>query len=305
MAPPMSTAIAIDLSRIRQQSVPQIAARENANPLVDARFRLLNTLQTSLELETILDLFKQEIDTVMRVSGCCYVNEPANVQYQLGETEVHQCAYRLIIQNENLGEMIFYRDTRFNEYDMDSLQVLLSTLLNPVRNALLYRQAIAASLTDPLTGAGNRQALKSQLAREISLSRRYQQPVSALIIDIDKFKLINDTYGHTTGDLVLQDLVKVINKVNRSTDLCFRYGGEEFVVLLGNTDKSGAQVIAHRLCHAIAESRICSDSGLLQITVSIGVATITDIDTDESLLNRADKAMYKIKSQGGDNVAWL
>lgn len=305
MAPPMSTAIAIDLSRVRQQSVLQIAARENVNPLVDARFRLLSTLQTSLDIEIILDLFKQELDTVIRVNGFCYTNTAASIQCQVGETQVHHCAYRLITQNENLGEVIFYRDTRFNEYDMESLEVLLSPLLSPVRNALLYRQAVAASLTDPLTGAGNRQALKSQLSREICLSRRYHQPLSALIIDIDKFKLINDTYGHATGDLVLQDLVKVINKVNRSTDLCFRYGGEEFVVLLGNTDKTGAQVIAHRLCHSIAESKIWSESGLLQITVSIGVATITEIDNAETLLNRADKAMYKIKSQGGDNAAWL
>lgn len=112
----------------------------------------------------------------------------------------------------------------------------MSVLLFPVRNALLYQKAIAASLTDPLTGAWNRRALFSQRSREVSLSRRYQQPLSLLMIDVDQFKSINDTYGHATDDLVLQDLIRVMTKVNRSTDICFRYDGEEFVVLLGNTE---------------------------------------------------------------------
>jgi diguanylate cyclase (GGDEF)-like protein len=305
MAPPISTAIAIDLSRVRHQTVRQLPVRGNSNPLADARFRLLNVLQTSLDLDVILDLFKQELETILRIKGFCYLNETCHVQIKKGESDLHSCAYRLITQNENLGEMIFYRDNRFNEYELDSLEALLSVLLSPVRNSLLYQKAIAASLTDPLTGAGNRQALNSQFSREVSLSRRYQLPLSALMIDIDKFKCINDTYGHATGDVVLKELVKVIGKVNRNTDLCFRYGGEEFVVLRGNTDRLGAEVIATRLCHAIFSNRICSDSGLLQITVSIGVSTILDTDEQDSLLSRADKAMYKVKGMGGNAVAWL
>lgn len=305
MAPPISTAIAIDLSRVRQQSMLQLAARGNSNPLVDARFRLLNSLQTSLDLDVILEIFRQELASVIRVSGFFYSNYPAKVQIHKGSMNLHSCAYRLISQSDNLGELTFYRDKRFNEYELDTLEALLSALLCPVRNALLYQKAIAASLTDPLTGTGNRQALFSQLSREASLARRYQQPMSLLMIDIDKFKSINDTYGHATGDLVLQDLINVMTKDNRSTDLCFRYGGEEFVVLLGNTDKEGAQVIAKRLCKAISESRICSESGLLQITVSIGVSTMLASEDHDSLLKRADKAMYQVKSLGGNDIAWL
>lgn len=305
MAPPISTATAIDLSRVRHQTVRQLSARGDSNPLADARFRLLSILQTSLDIDVILDLFRQELETIIRIRGFCYLNEACHVQIRKGETELHSCAYRLIAQNENLGELIFYRDNRFNEYELDSLEALISVLLSPIRNALLYQKAIAASLTDPLTGAGNRQALISQFSREASLSQRYQLPLSALMIDIDKFKNINDSYGHATGDQVLKELVKVIAKVNRNTDLCFRYGGEEFVVLLGNTDRFGAEVIASRLCHAISASRICTESGLLQITVSIGVSTMLNTDEKDSLLNRADKAMYKVKSKGGNAIAWL
>jgi len=305
MAPRISTAIAIDLSRVRHQTVRQLPARGNSNPLAVARFRLLNVLQASLDLDVILDLFKLELETILRINGFFYLNEACYVQIKKGESDLHSCAYRLIAQEESLGELTFYRDSRFNEYELDSLEALLSVLLSPVRNALLYQKAIAASLTDPLTGAGNRQALNSQLSREVSLSRRYQLPLSALMIDIDKFKHINDSCGHATGDLVLKELVKVIVKVNRNTDLCFRYGGEEFVVLLGNTDRLGARAIATRLCQEISANRICSERGLLQITASIGVSTMLDTDEQHSLLSRADQAMYKVKGMGGNAIAWL
>lgn len=305
MAPPISNATAIDLSRVRPQAVRQLPTRGNSNPLSKSRFRLLNVLQTTLDLEVLLDLFKQELETNLRIKGFCYLNETCHVQIKKGESDLHSCAYRLIVKNENLGELIFYRDNRFNEFEMDSLEALLSVLISPVRNALLYQKALAASLTDPLTGAGNRLALNSQISREISRSRRHQMPLSALMIDIDKFKYINDSCGHATGDLVLKELAKVIDKVNRDTDSCFRYGGEEFVVLLGNTDRIGAEAIATRLCRAICANRISSESGLLQITVSIGVSTMVDTDEQDSLLSRADKAMYKGKGMGGNTIAWL
>jgi len=174
-----------------------------------------------------------------------------------------------------------------------------------LRNALQYRAAINASMTDPLTGAGNRLALMTNLEHDMNLARRYQHDLSVLVIDIDKFKKINDTRGHSAGDNVLREMVRLINKVNRNTDLCYRYGGEEFVVTLNKTDKHGATVIARRLREAVANIGICTESGPLHITVSIGAASYTDADTRESLISRADKAMYKIKREGGNNAAFM
>lgn len=311
MAPPMSTAAAIDLTVTRSANVLSLAhgtfnpAVDASNPAAAARFRLLNTLQSSLNLDEILIMFQSEVDALLKITGIRYNNEPMDIEIVNGVQSTRQCAYRLITQSDHLGEIILYRDTRFNDNELESVESLLSLLLSPVRNALLYRIALAASLTDPLTGAGNRTAMVSNLQRETSLARRTGQQLSVLVIDIDRFKYINDTHGHSVGDLVLRELVNIINRVNRSTDLCFRMGGEEFVILLSNTNKSGAEVIANRLCKAISECHICTEDGLIQISVSIGASTQCETDTDDSLLSRADRAMYDVKRRGGNNIIWF
>lgn len=304
MAPPSTTATAIDLSIVRPQSIAAFPARDINDLIPDARFRLLSTLQTSLYLEEVLDAFLTELNTLLKTTGMQYLHESMNIQITRGTLDAHHCDYRLITQSEQLGEISFYKNNRFSENELQTIETLLSTLLSPVRNALLYRSALAASLTDPLTGAGNRTALFANLQREMNLARRVGTQLSVLVIDIDRFKFINDTYGHGVGDLVLRELVSVISKLNRSTDLCFRLGGEEFVVLLSNTDHSGAGIVAGRLCDAISECHICTEDGAIQITVSIGVATQCQTDTEDSLLNRADKAMYDVKRSGGNNVSW-
>lgn len=304
MAPPLTTATAIDLSVIRPHSALISSACDVTGLIPDTRFRLLNTLQTSLDLEQILSMFRAELGLLINSSGMQYLNEAMNIQITLGNRDPHHCHYRLITQSEHLGEISFYREQRFNDTELQVIETLLGTLLSPVRNALQYRSALAASLTDALTGAGNRTALFSTLRREMNLARRSGMRLSVLVVDIDRFKSINDTYGHGVGDLVLGELVKVINKLNRSTDLCFRLGGEEFVVLLSNTDHGGANIVANRLCEAISNCSICTDDGAIQITVSIGVTTQCETDTEESLLNRADKAMYDVKRSGGNFVSW-
>ena len=126
MAPPISTAIAIDLSRFRQQSMLQLAARGNSNPLGDTRLRLLNLLQTSLDLDVILEIFRQELASVIRVSGFAYLYESANLQINKGSLDLHCCAYRLIAQNDNLGELTFYRNKRFDEFELETLEALMN-----------------------------------------------------------------------------------------------------------------------------------------------------------------------------------
>ena len=292
MAPQTSTAHALAFD-----------STDGISPLAAARYRLLCILQTTLDVEEILMMFRRELQTLVPVSGMAYHGH--DIELSWGKHHSHSCHYRLITQRDNLGELTFYRDTRFNANELETVESLLGVLLPPLRNALLYSQAVAASLTDPLTGAGNRLAMSSHIKREISLSRRYQQPLSVLVIDIDKFKSINDTYGHAVGDTVLQELAALIRRINRSTDLCFRYGGEEFVILLSNTNPAGAMTIAERLCTAVSESQIFTETGVVQFTISIGVSTIAETDNEHTLIQRADKAMYQSKNNGGNKVCFL
>jgi len=304
MALPLSTATTIDINRIRQQTAVLAVTNDAVSPLTETRFRLLNNLQTSLNIDTILQMFEQELSMLLSIKGLRYVCEPHNIQVSHGYVATHSCNYRLITQKDHLGEVTLYRDTRFTDQDLNAIETLLGLLLSPLRNGLQYRVALNASMTDPLTGAGNRSALNIALARETSLAQRYQQELSVMVIDIDKFKQINDRHGHSAGDNVLQELVQLINRVNRSTDLCYRYGGEEFVVVLSKTGKAGAAVIAERLRAAIESIRICADDGPIQITASIGVACFKAGDSEQSMLHRADKAMYQVKRSGGNKAAF-
>lgn len=310
MAMPLSSATAVETANQgRSQFTLTPAANDylpdGTKPLAQTRYRLLTRLQSSLDLEKILTLFHEETSALVDHCGLVYVNEAQQIQKSVGSMELHSCSYRLITQRDNLGEIVLYHSARFNDTDLDCIESLLSTLLCPLRNALQYQAAIDASMTDPLTGAGNRLAMMTSLEHELNLARRYHHELSLLVIDIDKFKKINDTEGHTAGDNVLQEMVRLINKVNRNTDRCYRYGGEEFVVVLSKTDKYGAMVIAERLREAVASLRICAESGPLQITVSIGAASFAETDNSQLLLNRADKAMYKIKNEGGNGSAFF
>jgi diguanylate cyclase (GGDEF)-like protein len=293
----------IDINIARQQA--DTRARSPKARFQDLKYRLLNQLQTTLEMDQLLTLFFNEAHSLIGLDGLKYEHALGNHQLQLGEQETHSSAYRLIIQQSHLGEIVLSRSTRFSERELEILESLLGVLLCPLRNALSYHCAVTASMTDPLTGAGNRLALMSQLNREIHIARRYKHPMSVLMIDIDKFKIINDNHGHAAGDKVLQEMVRLIQQVNRSSDTLFRLGGEEFVVLLSNTGAGGAGIIAERLCRAIAELNICTEDGSLRITVSIGFTDYDEVDTADALLKRADKAMYAAKKWGGNQIAEL
>lgn len=149
--------------------------------------------------------------------------------------------------------------------------------------------------TDPLTGLGNRGALDSMLNAQFALKIRYETPFSLVIVDIDHFKDLNDKQGHLYGDKMLCNLSGLLKDTLRSVDLLARYGGDEFVVVMPHTESMGATVFAERLRVKVEQD--------LPFTVSVGVASVSNADTPESLFQRADAALYRAKS-GGRNCAY-
>lgn len=267
--------------------------------------KLSSILQSSLELDQVLGIFHEELQSVMELDGLSYSNESRNIELKTGRKATHSCGYRLITPNDFLGELSFYRGKRFSALDLELIEDVLGSLVCPLRNALQYREAIIASLTDPLTGAGNRIALDSTLRREIELAKRHRAPLSLLLIDVDDFKNINDKLGHKTGDLVLKELVSALHKVNRQTDLSFRYGCEEFVVVLNETTLQGALVIGQRIRQGIEERDIKVAGEPVNITVSIGATTLKNSDSLDGFFHRADKALYQAKDAGKNQVFGL
>jgi len=180
------------------------------------------------------------------------------------------------------------------------IQARISNILN-LRAAHKELQRLAS--TDPLTGAFNRRYFLETGNAELHRSRRYEQPFTVLMLDIDHFKAVNDTYGHGIGDDALKETVRVIQSLLRGEDTLGRLGGEEFAVIFPQTIDAGASFVAERIRKSISEIVIETSQGPLTFTMSIGVtASDAEDDSIEDILNRADGALYQAKEQGRDRV---
>lgn len=182
-----------------------------------------------------------------------------------------------------------------------------SCLVYSVRTELEIRsdlRLISMATTDALTGLMNRGWMASQYEKEFERAVRYKRPVSLLMLDLDDFKKVNDSYGHPAGDEVLRCVGQILSSKSRIHDLPGRYGGEEFSLLLPETEVPGAMIIAERLRVAIAGHTIEHDSARIRVTASIGVAGLRP-GSDQSfqdLVARADQALYEAKRRGKNRV---
>lgn len=171
-----------------------------------------------------------------------------------------------------------------------------------------YTELGRLATTDPLTGLANRRHWMAIAKKEFQRSFRHQHHLSVLMLDLDHFKTVNDTYGHAMGDLALAAAAQAASSVLRTQDCLGRYGGEEFVTLLPETDMAAALVVAERIRQVISDPLITRlpGSGSLRLTVSIGGTTCRLTDSSiEAALNRADKALYDAKHRGRDRVSIL
>ncbi len=154
---------------------------------------------------------------------------------------------------------------------------------------------------DALTGLANRRAALDRLGSEVARARRSGTPLSVLMLDLDRFKVVNDTWGHAAGDLVLVETAGILRGELRGEDLGVRFGGEEFLAILPGTDVAAARHVAERIRRRTAESRVeTGDGDAIRITISIGVATLEGPEAPSTLVARADAALYRAK-QGGRN----
>jgi diguanylate cyclase (GGDEF)-like protein len=159
------------------------------------------------------------------------------------------------------------------------------------------------STTDPLTGAFNRRHFMVLMDRERKIAERYGTPLSLMLLDIDHFKKINDTYGHPTGDEAIKAIAETCHRQVRSTDTFCRYGGEEFIVALPQTDEAGAVIAAEYLRKAVSKIELMADGNRsVRFTVSIGVAQFVRKSTIEQLIESADQALYAAKLGGRNQV---
>jgi diguanylate cyclase (GGDEF)-like protein len=191
----------------------------------------------------------------------------------------------------------------FNNRDIDLLSMFASQAALAILNARLFKQMELLATTDPLTGLFNRRQFFLQAQTEFVRARRYNSKLTAIMIDIDHFKLINDQHGHLTGDRVLQNVARICQESLRVVDLIGRYGGEEFIILLPETGIETAYEVADRLRENIADLHIENKTGLINLTISLGVASPAEEGGNlEALLDKADTALYAAKQAGRNCV---
>ncbi len=270
------------------------AAPENLGPRV---LELSGILQTTLDIEMQIELFGKEIQRHLSIDGLQYTLPQSEQGVMYGSEASHRATYDLKLEDKSLGSVRVYREIPFVDKEIRSLENLLCALVYPLRNALTYKNAVEMASRDPLTGINNRMALDSSMAREVDLAHRQQLPLSVLVIDIDHFKRFNDEFGHAFGDDVLAAVAQSIASTVRRSDLLFRFGGEEFVVLASHTGEDGAMLLAERIRQNIAALNTIRGRDS-KVTVSVGVARLQAEEDAESFFARADKALYGAKHNG-------
>ncbi len=185
-----------------------------------------------------------------------------------------------------------------------SLRYVLERVENERQRAQLEAELTRLARFDELTGLSNRRYLLERLSQEMLRAQRYNSPLCLLMLDLDHFKRVNDTYGHLAGDIVLSGVARILRTTIRATDIAGRYGGEELCVALTETEIPGARLVAERLRERIAaEVFTTSEGSTLQVTCSIGLATFVSTLKDSSaLLALADRALYEAKACGRNRV---
>jgi len=192
----------------------------------------------------------------------------------------------------------------FTPDDLALLEAIGNQAAAAISNAQLMSDLQQLVITDELTQVLNRRGFFTSAHREIGRAQRRHEAVTAIMLDIDHFKRINDQYGHATGDRVLHEVAQRCRSVLRDEDVLGRYGGEEFAILLPDTPLGGGHLVANRLCLQMAAAPVETAGGPIPVTLSLGVAALDAAAPDlAALLNRADTAVYAAKHSGRNQVA--
>ncbi len=215
----------------------------------------------------------------------------------------------LIAKEKVIGVLFLYlpADCPATKGQLEMLSAIANQLAVALENAKLYERVRYLSLHDPLTSLANRNLFHTRLKDELSRSRRYQQPLTIAMVDIDHFKKVNDTYGHPAGDIILRELALLLGNELRGCDVISRFGGEEFILLLPETDRAGADIATERIRKSVARYPFAIQSPQpIHITVSIGVAPFPGDSTlpGDKRIDLADKALYQAKEAGRNRVVF-
>ncbi len=262
----------------------------------DRLVEFLLRLQTTLDSRQLMRILAEEIEAAVAPDGILYHAPDGEAMLRQGRQARNAIAYRLrTATGECLGELRLSRRAPLTTEEQAEVERLLGLGHLPLRNAFAHRTLREQARLDPLTGLCNRTAFDERLVEEMGLARRHDEPLALLVADIDGFKSVNDRYGHLVGDRILAHVAAVTRREARGSDLVFRYAGDEFVVCARRTDNEGAWRLRGRLVDALLRQPPRNEEREIEVSVSVGTASLQSGDTPQSLFQRADLAMYAAK----------
>jgi diguanylate cyclase (GGDEF)-like protein len=288
-----------------------------ALPLARGAFERSEVGPISGELERVIeaaerDVFVVRADVGPELLGALEGDETAErtrraVSAQTDGAHALSIGLRSLVDGpEYLGAISIARHGEpFTREEEELLEYLAGQAVVSIENASLHETVERQAVTDELTGLANVRAFTSALDRELERSRRFDTPLALVMLDLDDFKRVNDTYGHQQGDEVLAQVAGVLRDISRELDTPARYGGEEMAVVLPQTDVDGAELLAERIREAVEALPVprMRGGGALHVTASFGVASVPDEAADrESLIAAADAALYRAKRGGKNRV---
>lgn len=260
-----------------------------------ALYDITGQICKSLDADKVFAYFKEEIRKYIEVSDCKFLKGEQDL------SSYKDCVtFPLRISAEPIGYLVA---EGLNDTDKDKFYILSQQFLLGIKRAILYQDVQELAIIDSLTKVFNRRYYLERFKEELERSQKFNYQFCCLMIDIDYFKEYNDRYGHIVGDAVLRELSGTIQQNIRQIDLMGRYGGEEFSVILSQTDKEAARFAAERIRQAIEEKRIRAYDEELKITVSTGISAFPDDGKDmKTLIDKADTALYRAKEEGRNKV---
>ncbi len=275
-------------------------AWQDWNSAPDVLTRLTRRLTTTLSLETQLGILSEEISSIVPFESLTYRHRIARQDFvfSTGMGGPHRAEYNLTLEGVSYGSLTFHRRHRFGEDELQAIEMLIGVAICPLRNACQHLMLEQTALTDALTGAPNKRAMDEALNRARLLADRHDETHSLILCDLDHFKAINDTHGHMVGDQILKKAVEVLERSLRSSDSIYRFGGEEFAVLLPHTGTQAAKDVADRIRLAMSNMTVEHTGQKIGVTTSCGVATYIKGESLEQWLARADEALYRAKREG-------
>ena len=253
---------------------------------------LLEQLQTTLVLDKLLDIFAMEAARYIKFSGLYFKSKIVSKTLRGSRKAKHERQFELKLNDEFIGTISYSINNPISMHHYKDLQRIHQIVLYPLKNALQYHQAMQLAMQDALTGLGNRRYFDEQLKRAMHNANRHHAQVGLVLGDLNKFKAINDTYGHITGDQVLIQFANILRTCVRDSDSIFRFGGDEFAIIVENASEYALDIIQSRLDRSLKTNALLSK---YQITCSLGTTFMNRADNEHTLFERADQALYRRK----------